>query len=67
MEEPAPVNPVGARPGNRVLEGAAGLLPAFVAAGRELVNQGAEAITTHCGYLSLSGRFSMPPVFGGME
>ncbi len=43
----------GARPDTVVLGGAAGLLPAFVAAGRELVDQGAEAITTNCGFLSV--------------
>ena len=36
-----------------VLEGAAGLLPAFIDAARDLVRQGAEAITTSCGFLSI--------------
>jgi Asp/Glu/hydantoin racemase len=43
----------GASPEKVVLEGARGLLPAFVDAARELVQQGAEAITTNCGFLSL--------------
>lgn len=36
-----------------VLQEARGLLPAFIAAARELVAEGAEAITTSCGFLSL--------------
>ena len=36
-----------------VLDGAPGLLPAFVAAARELVGEGAGAITTTCGFLSI--------------
>lgn len=43
----------GASPGRVVLDQAAGLLPDFIAAARELVEQGAEAITTNCGFLSL--------------
>lgn len=43
----------GASPEKVVLQGAAGLLPDFVAAARELVALGAEAITTNCGFLSL--------------
>ncbi|HEY5301402.1 MAG TPA: aspartate/glutamate racemase family protein [Acetobacteraceae bacterium] len=43
----------GASPARVVLEGAAGLLPAFLDAAAELVRQGAEAITTNCGFLSL--------------
>ncbi len=39
-----------------VLDGAKGLLPAFIAAARELVDEGAEAITTTCGFLSLFQR-----------
>jgi Asp/Glu/hydantoin racemase len=36
-----------------VLDGAAGLLPEFLAAAAELVATGAEALTTNCGFLSL--------------
>ena len=43
----------GASPERVVNDGARGLLPDFVAAARELVAQGAEAITTNCGFLSL--------------
>ncbi|MDN3567684.1 aspartate/glutamate racemase family protein [Paeniroseomonas aquatica] len=43
----------GATPERVVLEGARGLLPDFLAAARELVALGAEAITTNCGFLSL--------------
>lgn len=43
----------GASPERVVLQGAAGLLPDFIAAGQELVRLGAEAITTNCGFLSL--------------
>ncbi|HZP78385.1 MAG TPA: aspartate/glutamate racemase family protein [Pseudolabrys sp.] len=43
----------GASPEKVVLEGARGLLPAFIEAARELVRDGAEAITTNCGFLSL--------------
>lgn len=46
----------GATPERVVLEGAAGLLPAFLDAAAELVDQGAEAITTNCGFLSLFQR-----------
>lgn len=43
----------GATPGRVVLDGARGLLPAFQAAAAELVADGAEALTTNCGFLSL--------------
>jgi Asp/Glu/hydantoin racemase len=43
----------GASPEKVVLQGARGLLPDFVAAARDLVELGAEAITTNCGFLSL--------------
>jgi Asp/Glu/hydantoin racemase len=43
----------GATPERVVLEGARGLLPDFVSAARDLVDLGAEAITTNCGFLSL--------------
>jgi hypothetical protein len=43
----------GATPVRVVLQGAAGLLEDFVAAAGELVSQGAEAITTNCGFLSI--------------
>ncbi|WP_237215080.1 aspartate/glutamate racemase family protein [Falsiroseomonas oryziterrae] len=43
----------GASPEKVVLKGARGLLPDFVAAARDLVDLGAEAITTNCGFLSL--------------
>ncbi|HTN09629.1 MAG TPA: aspartate/glutamate racemase family protein [Acetobacteraceae bacterium] len=43
----------GASPERVVLHGAAGLLPDFLAAAAELVAQGAEAITTNCGFLAL--------------
>ena len=43
----------GATPRRVVLGGAAGLLPAFLAAAADLVALGAEAITTNCGFLSL--------------
>lgn len=46
----------GADPERVVLGGAAGLLPDFVAAARDLVDLGAEAITTNCGFLSLFQR-----------
>ena len=39
-----------------MLKGAAGLLPNFVEAAAELVQHGAEAITTNCGFLSLFQR-----------
>ncbi len=43
----------GATPARVVLDGAAGLLPAFLDAAAELVALGAEAVTTNCGFLSL--------------
>jgi hypothetical protein len=43
----------GATPERVVLKAAAGLLPGFIAAAKELVRLGAEAITTNCGFLSL--------------
>jgi len=43
----------GASPEKVVLKGAAGLLPDFVDAARDLVRLGAEAITTNCGFLSV--------------
>src|ERR1700740_893763 len=46
----------GASPEQVVLKGAAGLLPDFIAAAKELVLLGAEAITTNCGFLSLFQR-----------
>jgi Asp/Glu/hydantoin racemase len=36
-----------------VRRGAEGMLEPFIAAGRDLIRQGAEAITTNCGFLSL--------------
>ena len=46
----------GATPEKVVLDGARGLLSDFIAAARELVADGAEAITTNCGFLSLFQR-----------
>jgi Asp/Glu/hydantoin racemase len=46
----------GASPERVVLRGAMGLLPDFLDAASELVAQGAEAITTNCGFLSLLQR-----------
>lgn len=43
----------GASPEKVVLSGAAGLLPDFIDAARDLVSLGAEAITTNCGFLAL--------------
>lgn len=43
----------GASPVRVVEQGAAGLLDAFIEAARDLVDLGAEAITTNCGFLSL--------------
>ncbi|MBN8928219.1 MAG: aspartate/glutamate racemase family protein [Rhodospirillales bacterium] len=43
----------GASPERVVLEGARGLLDDFLAAAADLVDQGAEAITTNCGFLAL--------------
>ncbi|MFC7474612.1 aspartate/glutamate racemase family protein [Dankookia sp. GCM10030260] len=46
----------GASPDRVVLQGARGLLPDFIAAAQDLVAQGAEAITTNCGFLALFQR-----------
>jgi Asp/Glu/hydantoin racemase len=46
----------GASPVRVVLEGANGLLDDFLDAAAELVSEGAEAITTNCGFLSLFQR-----------
>jgi Asp/Glu/hydantoin racemase len=46
----------GATPERVVLQGASGLLPDFLAAAADLVDLGAEAITTNCGFLSLFQR-----------
>ncbi len=46
----------GASPQRVVLNGATGLLPDFLAAAEDLVAQGAEALTTNCGFLSLFQR-----------
>ena len=46
----------GASPSRVVREGAAGLLPDFIAAGRELVAGGAAAVATSCGFLSIFQR-----------
>jgi len=43
----------GATPERVVTQGARGLLPDFVAAAKELVRDGVEAITTNCGFLSI--------------
>jgi hypothetical protein len=43
----------GATPERVVLNAAEGLLPDFLEAAADLVDQGAEAITTNCGFLSL--------------
>jgi Asp/Glu/hydantoin racemase len=43
----------GATPEQVVTQGARGLLPDFVAAAKDLVRDGAEAITTNCGFLSI--------------
>jgi len=55
----------GANPDKVVLQGASGLLAAFVEAARDLIDQGAEAITTNCGFLAvfqqeLSHRLNVP-------
>ncbi len=42
-----------ASPDRVVRRGAEGLLPAFIAAGRELVADGVDGVTTNCGFLSL--------------
>jgi hypothetical protein len=46
----------GASPERVVLHQAEGLLPAFLDAAADLVSQGAEAITTNCGFLALFQR-----------
>ncbi|MBI3506928.1 MAG: aspartate/glutamate racemase family protein [Proteobacteria bacterium] len=46
----------GASPQRVVRERASGLLDAFLAAARELVDQGADGIATNCGFLSLFQR-----------
>jgi Asp/Glu/hydantoin racemase len=46
----------GASPERVVLQGATGLLPDFLTAAAELVADGAEAITTNCGFLSIFQR-----------
>ncbi len=46
----------GASPERVVLDGARGLLPAFLDAADNLVRLGAEAITTNCGFLTLFQR-----------
>lgn len=46
----------GASPDRVVMKAAQGLLPDFIAAGRELISLGAEAITTNCGFLALFQR-----------
>src|SRR6476660_9519134 len=46
----------GASPEKGVLQGAAGLLDDFLAAAADLVAQGAEALTTNCGFLSVFQR-----------
>ena len=43
----------GATPERVVRQGALGLLDAFIDAARELVSEGAEGITTNCGFLSI--------------
>ncbi len=43
----------GASPDRVVMQGARGLLPDFLDAAAELVSQGAEAITTNCGFLAI--------------
>ena len=46
----------GASPEKVVLNGASGTLDAFVEAAQDLIDQGAEAITTNCGFLALFQR-----------
>lgn len=46
----------GASPERVVLDGAKGLLDTFIEAARDLVSQGAEALTTNCGFLSIYQR-----------
>lgn len=46
----------GASPARVVLDGAKGLLDAFIEAGRDLVDLGAEVITTNCGFLAIYQR-----------
>jgi hypothetical protein len=52
----------GASPERVVLNGAAGPLPAFLDAAKELVSCGTGAITTNCGFLSLFQREQAAPV-----
>src|SRR5580704_1299868 len=47
---------MGASPQRVVREKAAGLLDAFIAAARDLVEIGADGITTNCGFLSIYQR-----------
>ena len=44
---------VGASPDRVVRQGAPGLLEAFIAAARDLVADGADGITTNCGFLAM--------------
>jgi Asp/Glu/hydantoin racemase len=46
----------GASPERVVLNGARGLLDDFIAAAKDLVAQGAEALTTNCGFLAIYQR-----------
>ena len=46
----------GATPDKVVLDAARGLVPAFVEAACELAHEGAEAITTSCGFMALHQR-----------
>src|SRR5829696_7132284 len=55
----------GASPEKVVLNGATGLLQDFVAAAIDLVDLGAEAITTNCGFLSIFQRGSAAGVGAG--
>ena len=61
----------GASPEKVVLQGAQGLLQNFIEAARDLVCQGAEAITTNCGFLALyqkelAGAVSVPVATSSM-
>lgn len=46
----------GASPDRVVRQGAEGMLAPFIEAGHDLIRQGAEAITTNCGFLALFQR-----------